>query len=58
MEKDQHHHSTPTPMVDSSKDPAHKDILHDVIDGLVGMIGRGTVIGSQQNSGHCLYNKK
>ena len=39
MEKHQHHHSPPAPMVDSSKDTAHEDMLHDVVDGLVGIIG-------------------
>ncbi len=58
MDEDDDHHQRCAPVMDAADQPAEGNAFHDVLDGVVGMIGGGSVINGQENPGHPLQNKK
>ena len=58
VDEDHQHHQTGAPVMDAADQPAEGHIVHDVLDAVVGVIGRGGVIDGQEDARQPLQNKK
>ena len=52
------HHERSTPVMDTAHQPTESDIVHDVLDTIVGVVWAGGVINGKENAGDGLQNKK
>src|ERR1044071_6224614 len=58
MDENNDHHQGRAPVMDTTDQPSEGDTFHDVLNGGVGMIGRGSVVDGKENAGEPLKNKK
>ena len=54
VDKDDDHHHRGAPVMDAADQPAEGNAFHDVLDRIVGMIGRRSVINGQEDPGDTL----
>ena len=58
MEEHDQHHQAGTPVMDTTDQPAITDPGHDVLDAVVGMVGRRDVINCEHDARNALQEEQ
>ena len=52
------HHQRSAPVMDAADQPAEGHAIHNILDAVVGVIGRGRVVDGQENARDCLHHEQ